>query len=171
MATFIFSAARQLIFYVTVEGRRLLVQFEERNQFGASNFTTTNEKVADAIRKHSMFERGIISENTPPQEVKKKRRRDRTNGADGVNGADVAENAQRQDDTPEEPRDSEQGEGDLTPPSPDESDDNVIEVENFTQAKEAVIKRLGVSVDSIKTPILLNKVCKDNGLKIKYTKQ
>lgn len=147
MANYIFSAERQLIFDVMIDGRKRLVQFGERSQFGASNFSTTDEKVAAAIRKHSMFKRGVITESTINAEDK-----DKSTGAVPSDKVPSIQKDPAQKATEE----------------PDELD--VIEVENFTQAKSAIIKRLGIDKNMVKTPPMLNKVAKDNGITIHYKK-
>lgn len=155
MATYTFSAERQVVFYVaTADGRRLLVRFGERNSYGASNFATTDKQVAAAIRKHSMFQRGVIIETTPPKEKKK-----------------PAKTAPLPTTPPpageQDPDTGGETGGEQTPPPEDAGNaDNVINADNFTLAKEAVMKRLGVDADAVKTPILLNKVCKDNGIEL-----
>lgn len=61
---FEFSADTQYIFKVTVDGVQYLVAFSERNSFGTSTFSTANEKVAEKIRRTSMFRNGAIRETT-----------------------------------------------------------------------------------------------------------
>lgn len=165
MAHYIFSAERQLIFYVTVDGRTRLVQFGERSQWGASNFSTDDAKVAAAIRRHSMFLRGVITETTPPQQEPPKQVKKAATKPVGEQAGTVAGQSPAADDDEGQGTDEtgQDGAGDDTA--------NVIEADNFTQAKEAVMKRLGVDKDAVKTPILLQKVAKDNGLTINYKKK
>lgn len=147
MADYTFAAARQFIFQVTVEGRQRLVRFSERNQFGASTFCTPDAKVAEAIRKTSMVKRGVIEETTPKEEKKPQ-----------GTAAQVARPA-------ESPQPHEGVDDEVQPP---DSKADVIEVDNFSQAKEAVAKRLGIDKSSIRTPPDLSAVAKRNGIIIKY---
>lgn len=160
MAQHIFSAERQLIFHIVVDGRTQLVQFGERSQWGASNFSTTDEKVAAAIKRHSMYKRGVITEFV--QEDKKPAKQVRKPA-----GKAECTAAQQPQDTGKE------GQEPPTPETPPGETDaaNVIEAENFTQAREAVMKRLGIGKDAVKNPILLQQVAKEAGLTIKYNKK
>lgn len=69
---FEFSADTQFIFKVTIDGVAYLVAFSERNQFGNSVFMTRNSKIAEKIRRTSIFKRGSIRETTPEVETTKK---------------------------------------------------------------------------------------------------
>ena len=145
-----FAAERQLIFHVLVNGLNRLIQFGERNNAGASTFYTPDINVACAIRRTSMFKRGVIKEfgeqaKPAPKEVEKK--------ASPVTSQGVVTNAAPVPSKQEKAA---------------EKADNVIEVKNFTQAKEAVSKKLGIAKSAIKTPALLARVCKEEGLEIKY---
>ena len=72
MDNYIFSASRQLIFFVNINGQQRLVQFGSRNANGSSIFQTTNEKTAEAIRNHSLYRRGVVVEQVEKKpEVKK----------------------------------------------------------------------------------------------------
>lgn len=62
---FEFSADTQYVFKITIDGMAYLVAFSERNQFGNSVFMTRNGKIAEKIRRTSMFKRGAIRETTP----------------------------------------------------------------------------------------------------------
>lgn len=62
-----FAADRKLVFVVQAGGRKRLVEFGERGDNGVSLFTTTDENVAQAIRRSSMSRRGIIVETTVEQ--------------------------------------------------------------------------------------------------------
>lgn len=143
MANYTFAAERQLIFHVNVSGRTRLVQFGERNMSGASSFLTTDSGIAAAIRRHSMFRRGAIKETTVKAAA---------------------------DDTPHPVRQSVlEGRGAHLPgigSAPSGAD--VLEADNFTQAKEVIIKRFGVTKSDVKTPALLAKTAKEHGITIKY---
>ena len=162
MATFTFSAERQVVFHVvTADGRRLLVRFEERNSFGASNFSTTDAKVAAAIRKHTMTQRGVIRETTPPEEKKKKKAGTNAKVTPKPTPANPTEEGGQAPDAGGEAG------GEQTPPeNAGNGDNNVVIADNFTLAKEALVKRFGVEADAVKTPILMNKYCKDNGIEL-----
>lgn len=147
-----FSADRQLFFYVNIEGQQRLVRFGERNSYGASMFQTQLAKTAEAIRKHSLFKRGVIKEMTreepkaatatmPETKVPGTER----NGANEANGA----NGQADGATGQE---------------------NVLEVKNFTQAKSALAKKLDIAYSDIKTPMQLEELAKKAGITIVYKK-
>lgn len=68
-----FAADRKLIFVVQSSGRKRLVEFGERSDSGVSLFTTTDENVAQAIRRSSMSRRGIIVETTVEQQPEEKK--------------------------------------------------------------------------------------------------
>lgn len=135
------------------------MRFEERNSFGASNFTTTDAKVAEAIRRHTMTQRGVIRETTQPEEKKQK-------------PAKAAPQSTTPPDAGEQAPDAggETG-GEQTPPEEAGNDGNVINADNFTLAKEAVMKRFGVEADAVKTPILLNQFCKERGITVHYKRK
>lgn len=63
-----FAAERKVVLTVQAGGRNRLVEFGERNEAGVSTFFTTNDAVAQAIRRHSLSRRGVIVETTKPQE-------------------------------------------------------------------------------------------------------
>lgn len=69
---FEFSADTQYVFKIRIDGMAYLVAFSERNQFGNSVFMTGNGKIAENIRRTSMFKRGAIRETTPEVEATKK---------------------------------------------------------------------------------------------------
>ncbi len=141
-----FTAERQLIFYVNVDSLTIPVQFSDRSIFGSSVFNTLNEKVAKAIRKTSMFMRGVIQETTKEDEA--------------VESTTVKKPSKKEVVKQEIPNEKSFG-----------NEDNVITVDNFTQAREAVAKRLQIAKSEIKNPMALQAVCKKHGLVIQYCEQ
>lgn len=163
MAAYIFTAERQLIFYVALDGRRVLVRFGERSMWGSSNYVTTDAKLAAAIREHSMFKKGIITENTQPEEKKGKK-------SAGKPAVVKAGQQGKPADTGQPPVDDGNA-GDAGDSGEGSGEADVIEVDNFTQAREEVMRRLGIDKDLVKTPPLLGKVAKEHGIIIRYRKK
>ena len=166
MAAHIFTAERQLIFYVNLDGRRVLVRFGERSMWGSSNYVTTDAKLAAAIREHSMFKRGIITENTQPEEKKVKKPAQKTAKVEKGQQENPADTSQPLVDDGSVENEAEGGDS-----GEDTGEADVIEVDNFTQAREEVMKRLGIDKDLVKTPPLLSKVAKEHGISIRYRKK
>jgi len=150
-----FAAGRQLIFYVKVGGRTRLVQFGERNNFGGSQFLTQDENIANAIRQTSMFKRGVIMEATvkPKEENITPKHSLTPNPSPKGEGSIKTELGGARYEVRKEPA------------------KNVLEVDNFTQAKEALSKKLGIDKKNMKTPAQLSKIAKENGIAIKYTER
>ena len=149
-----FSADRQLFFYVNIEGQQRLVCFGERNSYGASVFQTQLAKTAEAIRKHSLFKRGVIKEMTREDEANGANEPNKANEANGANGANEPNRANGADE----------------PNRANGADENVLEAKNFTQAKSMLAKKLGIGYNDIKTPMQLDELAKNAGLTIIYTK-
>ena len=150
MDNYIFSASRQLIFFVNINGQQRLVQFGSRNANGSSIFQTTNEKTAEAIRNHSLYRRGVVVEQVEKKpEVKKPEAPKQESHAMGVVTDKPEANA-----TGMVAESEEQGE--------------IIEAKNFTQAKSLLAKRLDIKYNDIKNPDQLMKLAKDAGITIKY---
>lgn len=133
---------------------------------GASNFFTTDEDVANAIRLTSLFRRGAIKEVTvlkPVVAIKQEPKvRQAAEPVESVRGRQVIKPAGKAPGTAPGA-----GGADVATQSQQTGQD-VIEAKNFTQAKEAIVKRLGISKTAVKTPALLAQVAKDNGITIKY---
>lgn len=72
MEVFEFAAERQYIFKVEIDNIPRLVSFGDKYGSGASMFQTKDPKVAEAIRRTSMFRRGAIKETTHPEPKKVK---------------------------------------------------------------------------------------------------
>lgn len=151
MSTYHFSADRQLFFYVNVAGQQRLVRFGERNTFGSSVYTTKLRETAEAIRRHSLYKRGVIREQvsdeapkikaaTPVLEAPAKNERSeaKTEGADAKTKKEMAK--------------------------------EVMEARNFTQAKSLLAKRLDIPYNTIKTPDQLQQLAKEAGIEIVYNK-
>lgn len=107
-----------------------------------------------------MFKRGVICETTPKEKDTAAMPERTDGGSVGKTGghrkqAGVGKKSAAATAEDSAPTDSE----------------NVIEVENFTQAREAIIKRLGVGKNEVKTPVQLQKVAKEAGISIKYNKK
>lgn len=68
MEVFEFASERQYIFKVEINNIPRLVAFGDPYQGSSSMFQTTDRKVAEAIRRTSMFRRGAIKETTKPEE-------------------------------------------------------------------------------------------------------
>ena len=155
MENYIFSANRQLMFYVGIGGQSRLVQFGSRNVNGTSLFQTSDDNVAEAIRKHSLFKRGAITEFEREKTVKK-----------------PAKPVLRYNPIVQEPVNT------VKKPEVTVIDDNeeygqpvgteVIEAKNFTQAKSMLAKRLNIKYNDIKNPGMLVQLAKDAGITIKY---
>lgn len=149
-----FAAERQLIFHANVGGKTMLVEFGERSSYGASVFITPDPNIAQAIRRTSMFQRGVIKETTPeekPAVAAAKKADTATNGKTSLEAAKPAKTTKASQEQPK-----------ATNP------DNIIEADNFTQAKEIVARRLGIDRRTMKNPASLDKVAKENGLTIHY---
>ena len=68
MEVFEFASERQYIFKVEINNIPRLVAFGDPYQGSSSMFQTTDRKVAEAIRRTSMFRCGAIKETTKPEE-------------------------------------------------------------------------------------------------------
>ena len=137
-----FAAERKLVFIVSTGGRNLLVEFSERNQNGASVFSTRDEKVAQAIRRTSLSRRGIITETTRPQQPEPK-------AQSKPSTADKSHALHRKQDH------------DKTP--------DVRSYDNFTQAREAITKEFGLKKSDVRNPTALARVAQQHGFTITYS--
>ena len=150
--TYAFAAESQYIFHTEIDGIQYLVQFGFRNGNGSSVFQTQNAKVAEAIRRTSMFKRGAIVETTvwPKKD-------------DALKGA--AQNGSTKDtkDTKGGARD------DSEAPAGNADEEPKMEVKvfaNITQAKEFVSKEYGVAKRLLKKPEQVIEEAKKHGVKI-----
>ena len=160
MTPYCFFSNRQLIFYVNINGQQRLVKFGERDTFGVSAFQTTNPYTAEAIRKSSLYKKGVIKEEIKVEEkpepvimgeVKKVPADLETEPTpvdeDAVVNDTVIEGATSTD-----------------------NNENVIEAKNFTQAKSILSKKLNIKYNDIKTPDQLMKLASEANITIKYVK-
>jgi neutral trehalase len=69
MEVYEFASERQYVFKVETDGIPKLVAFGDTYGNNASMFQTRDRKVAEAIRRTSMFRRGAIKETTKPEET------------------------------------------------------------------------------------------------------
>lgn len=142
------------MFYVNINGQQRLVKFGARNENGVSNFETLLPSTAEAIRRHSLFKRGVIHEHERPQE-KKEAPKPIVKPTAEINTATpmpaVSDNAV---DIPDNKKD----------------DTEEIKAVNFTQAKSILSKRLGIKFSDIKTPDQLKQLAKDNNITIVFGK-
>lgn len=139
-----FAAERKLVFIVSTGGRNLLVEFSERNQNGASVFSTRDEKVAQAIRRTSLSRRGIITETTRPQQPEPK----------------VKSNISSAVKSPT-PSQKQTADHDKTP--------DVRFYDNFTQAREAITREFGLKKSDVRNPTTLARVAQEHGFTITYS--
>lgn len=133
-----FSAERKLVFIVSVAGRNLLVEFGDRNSGGRSSFTTTDGKVAQAIRRTSLARRGVIVETTPT--------------------VDIPPASSNHPSSPKIP----------TSPNNPDSPSSSREYDNFTLAREAIIKEFGIKKSEVRNPTALARFALSKGIIIKY---
>lgn len=152
MNTYCFSAARQLFFYVNVAGQQRLVRFGERNAFGASTFTTRLRDTAEAIRRHSLYKRGVIREQVSDE-------------ADAVTVLEAPAKGERVVTAMQAPAKEEK-----PIEAKQVTSKEVMEVRNFTQAKSMLAKRLDIAYGSIKTPDQLLQLAKEANIEIIYNK-
>jgi len=166
MSTYHFSADRQLFFYVNVAGQQRLVRFGERNSFGASEFRTQLRETAEAIRRHSLYKRGVIREMVSEEEAAKAvgaRVRAAVVTSDTAARADGDARVRTAVDTAGTAAGAD-GETAVTAAK------EVIEARNFTQAKSLLAKRLEIAYSDIKTPDQLLQKAKEAGIEIVYNK-
>ena len=68
MEVYEFASDRKCVFKIETDGIPKLVEFGDAYGGSASIFQTKDRKVAEAIRRTSMFRRGAIKETTQPEE-------------------------------------------------------------------------------------------------------
>ena len=164
MNPYCFFANRQLIFYVSINGQQKLVRFGERDTFGVSAFQTTNRYTAEAIRKTSLFKKGVIKEESKVEEKKP---------ATVIPAKKAPVPEKPADPTitePTEPTDNQTTTG-TDNGNPDAGNgQEVIEAKNFTQAKSILSKKLNIKYNDIKTPDQLMKLASEANITINYVK-
>lgn len=136
-----FCSERQFVFTIEVDGKSRLVEFSERNQFGASVYQTADSKVADKIRKTSMVRVGQIVETTKNTDAPK----GHTNRKKKV---DAPFN-----DAPQVAAAVSEGTTEKTFPS-------------ITQAREFIISTFGIPKAQLKKPETLSQVAEEHGIKL-----
>ena len=189
-----FASQRQLSFIVSVGGRNRLVAFGSRNQAGVSVFMTNDEKVAHAIRRHSLSRRGIIQEtsklekpaadaagvlaagvvtrNTRPTAKPKETKKTEKPKEQGEKPADnsagvVAEPAGEAAGTEEEPGGETPGTvGEATGTEEATAKERVYD--NYTVARESICKEFDIKKNDVRNPTALARVAKEHGIIIKY---
>lgn len=148
-----FASQRQLSFVVSVGGRNLLVPFGSRNQAGVAAFMTHDEKVAQAIRRHSLSRRGIIQETTKPDA--------NTTGTVAAKPAEAPK-----------PQGSQQpavkAEAKPETAKQQELQTKEREYDNYTVARESICKELGIKKADVRNPTALARVAQEHGIIIKY---
>lgn len=148
-------------------GTRRLVEFGDRNDNGASVFSTHDPKVAQAIRKHSMSRRGVIVETTPHQEeapvIVAPKPQPRTLGVvKGVTKAPL-------DNRPNSTQKLTAGPAKKAEkPAEEKPAGNIREYANFTVAKEAICKEFQLAKSKVRNPTALDKIAAEKGFSIRY---
>ena len=145
-----FAASRQFFFNVPYQGRSRLIQFGDRNQAGVSVFLTDDPKLAEAIRKNSLFTRGAITEETPEGEKKKM-----ATPKGGKKGP--APDVGKKIATPEG------GQKEL---APDVGKKMVFT--NFTQAREHLCKQFKIARSKVRNPTALSRFAEEKNITIVY---
>lgn len=132
-----FAAERKLVFVVQTGGHNRLVEFGDRNQNGTSVFMTTDPGVAQAVRRNSLYRRGVIQETTKEPEPQP------------VSASKTVKSTEK------------------TAPAADGSPE-VREYDNFTVAREAIVKEFGIKKSEVRNPTALARVAGERGFSIKY---
>lgn len=137
-----FAAERKLVFVVQTGGHNRLVEFGDRNQNGTSVFATTDANVAAAVRRSSLYRRGVIIETTREPEPAAPSPSPGTSAFPGTSGSSVTSGSSA---------------------SPE-----VREYDNFTVAREAIVKEFGIKKSEVRNPTALARVAQEHGFNIKY---
>jgi hypothetical protein len=162
-----FASRRQLSFIIQAGGLNLLVEFGPRNQAGVSVFMTSDPKVAHAVRKHSLTRRGIIEETTKEVEIKAEVK------AEKKAVAKAKAEAEAQPQRTVQAKKSAKAAADKAattkpaePKKPAEAKECIFD--NYTVAREAICKELGIKKGDVRNPEALATVAKEHGIIIKY---
>lgn len=139
-----FSAERKLVFTVRVGGRNILVEFGDRNSGGRSVFATADANLAHAIRRTSLSRRGVIIETTPVQQ------------------ADTTQEPVTSTVSPVSPTSP------ASPIAPTSPGSSVRSYDNFTLAREAIVKEFGIKKSEVRNPTALARFAQEKGFTIKY---
>lgn len=172
-----FAADRKVAFIIQANGIRKLVEFGDRNENGVSSFFTTDPKVANAIRKHSLSRRGAIIETTKDldqetvEEPVKPQRVVRTIGMVKGVGAKPQVSARPTGKVTTKPRTAAKPSAKKTQAVADAvggSAGEVREYANYTVAREAICKEFSIPKAQVRNPTALARVAKEHGFSIKY---
>ena len=139
-----FSAERKLVFTVRVGGRNILVEFGDRNSGGRSVFATADANLAHAIRRTSLSRRGVIIETTPVQQ------------------ADTTQEPVTPTVSPVSPTSP------ASPIAPTSPGSSVRSYDNFTLAREAIVKEFGIKKSEVRNPTALARFAQEKGFTIRY---
>ncbi len=165
-----FAAERQLIFYANVGGRSRLIQFGERNHAGASVFMTQEEKVAEAVRRNSMFKRGVITETTIKEEVKPviaeaEPQRTEQTGKAKKNAKGGKKGSAKKGGKNAAPVKAESVKAEA---EPQRTEQEAKSFRDFSHAREWFGKEYGVSRKELRNPTMLAEYAKKYNVTIKY---
>lgn len=152
-----FAAERKLIFFISAGGKNRLVEFSDRDRSGASSFSTNEMTVARAIRKTSLYRRGVIVQAKGPTEEEEQSAQQmmapkRPSKAEAWAGKKPV----TEKPTPE-------------PVSAHNEGDKVMEFPNITFAREAISKETGIPKAKLRSQAALDQAARDAGIIIKYT--
>jgi cell envelope opacity-associated protein A len=142
-----FASQRQLSFIVSAGGRNYLVSFGNRNQAGVAHFMTRDDKVAQAVRRHSLSRRGVIVETTKEQPAEAAKQLNQTSAKPDTKTAEAPKPAAK-------------------PTKP--AEDQEREYDNYTVARESICKELGIKKSTVRNPNTLAQVAKEHGIIIKF---
>lgn len=139
-----FAAERKLVFVVQTGGHNRLIEFGDRNQNGTSVFMTTDPGVAQAVRRNSLYRRGVIIETTREPEPKPAAPSPApgTSASPGTSGSSVTSGSSA---------------------SPE-----VRDYDNFTVAREAIVREFAVKKSEVRNPTALARVAQEHGFTIRY---
>lgn len=134
-----FASERKIVMAVQCGGRNRLVEFGDRNENGVSVFCTSDPLVAKAIRRTSLSRRGIIVETTREPEP-----------------------------APQPTASSRPAAKGESKPSQEAPKPNVREYDNFTVAREAIVREFGLKKNDVRNPTALARAASEHGFSIKY---
>lgn len=154
---YVFAAERKLIFIISAGGINRLVEFSDRNRDGGSSFQTDDAKVAKAIRKGSLYKRGVIQQVSGPTEEDEAQIEAMQNFLKRPSKADAWK-----DKTPVSDKIVKHVE------EPQQPGQRVMEFNNITFAREAISRELGIPKAQLRSQAALDKAAKDAGIVIKY---
>lgn len=154
---FTFASDRKLVFFVQAGGLKRCVEFGDRSIAGASIFMTKDPKVANAIRKHPLSRRGVITETTPAQIIDESKRPSAPEPYN-VRVSNSMKGKKTSKKTVEASKE----------PVAETAKGNVREYDNFSVAKEAIAREFNIPKKDVRTPTALDRVAKEKGFIIKY---